>query len=234
MSMREMLRDSLACFEPGQRELEWTAIAYASYLPPHRAWLNKFGEQFSFDQLAIGLLDRKLSEASCSGCHVVDAIILLLRADDGEARILSPSTRQRLQERRDELVQAALSTQDTDGSWGRDWYAGVAGATRPDRLSPESRTIASRLAATSHIVHWMLHLPEGARAPPDVLSRAVDWIYLRLKEAPPEFIRENYCASSHGGWVLRVVADGSGGSGDYRRARYTREPAEKILTSRGR
>ena len=51
-SLRDVLRDSIANFHPRQEEIAWTAMAYALYLPPIRAWVNRYGERFTFDDLA--------------------------------------------------------------------------------------------------------------------------------------------------------------------------------------
>src|SRR5262249_41994153 len=38
-----LLADSLANFDLDKREPEWTALAYALYLPPRKQWTDKFG-----------------------------------------------------------------------------------------------------------------------------------------------------------------------------------------------
>jgi len=118
--LREALRDSLASFELRQGELEWTVVAYASYLPPYRSWVNKFGEPCSFDDLTEALLGRDFTKGSCSGCHIVEAMIKLLRVNREVAEVLSPEVSARLAARLGEVVRVVLSRQEADGSWGPD------------------------------------------------------------------------------------------------------------------
>src|SRR5207302_3298465 len=68
-TLRDVLDDSLANFHLGQKELAWTALAYALYLPPVKSWINRYGERFGFDQLVSEMLDRPLDAESCGGTH---------------------------------------------------------------------------------------------------------------------------------------------------------------------
>ena len=200
-SLRDVLRDSIACFELRQSEIEWTVLAYASYLPPHREWVNKFGERFSFDELASELLNRDLTKASCCGGHVVEAVLTLLKADRSVADVLSPTVRRRLSDRLREFVQAAISEQAADGSWGPRWFHAMSSVREHPR--PDNRRVERRLLATSHIAHWMMYLPDEVRVPRDALHRAHRWLHFTLKDVSPEFVQENFCPCSHGAWVLR-------------------------------
>lgn len=207
LALRDVLRDSIACFELRQSEIEWTAIAYASYLPPHRGWTNKFGERYTFDQIADELLRRDLTRASCCGCHIVEAVLTLLRVDREVAVVLSPDVRRRLDGRLKECVGAALSRQEADGSWGPQWYRDVlpASAVRKVSLRDDPR-IESQLLATSHLAHLLMYLPERSRGTHDALTRSEAWIYRVLRDAKSEFILRHYCPSSHGAWVLRIAS----------------------------
>jgi hypothetical protein len=200
-SLRDVLRDSIACFELRQSEIEWTVLAYATYIPPHREWVNKFGERFSFDELANELLNRDLKNASCCGGHVVEAVLTLLKADRSVADVLSPTVRRRLSDRLREFVQAAITEQAADGSWGPRWFQATSSVR--ERPWPDNRRVEPRLLATSHIAHWMMYLPDELRVPRDALHRAHRWLYLTLKDVTPEFVQENFCPCSHGALVLR-------------------------------
>jgi hypothetical protein len=58
-TVRDLLNDSIANFDLDQPEIEWTAVAYASYLAPvTRVWRNRFGAEFSFDDLTASLMHR--------------------------------------------------------------------------------------------------------------------------------------------------------------------------------
>jgi hypothetical protein len=60
-TLRDVLCDSVANFHLKQAELNWTALAYILYLPPSRKWVNRYGEQYSFDDVVRNLLHRPLS-----------------------------------------------------------------------------------------------------------------------------------------------------------------------------
>lgn len=204
MELRDVLRDSIASFDLRQSEIEWTAIAYASYLPPYRVWANKFGERFSFDQLADELIGRDLSKASCCGCHVVEAVLHLLRVDREVVEVLSPDVRRQLTESLRRFVRSAVTEQADDGSWGPRWFHGV--SATGTTAWPDVRRLESRLLATSHIAHWLMYLPLEMRVSGDVLKRAEIWLYENLKDVTDEFVLQNFCPCSHGAWVLRIAS----------------------------
>jgi hypothetical protein len=77
-SVREVLQDTLANFDRHERELEWTAVALALYLPSKREWSDKYGNRHSLDEVAEELLNRPLTgRASCAGTHLLQALIAL-------------------------------------------------------------------------------------------------------------------------------------------------------------
>lgn len=203
-SLRDVLGDSIASFELDEGEIEWTAIAYASYLPPRVSWANKFGDQFTFDQLVAELLERDLSQASCCGCHIVDALILLLRIDREVAPLLAAATRSRAVGRVAQLTRSATASQGGDGSWEPDWHRGLHRPV-PGGRRPSDESVAGRLLATSHVVHWMMTLPLGERPSGPSLRDAIAWIAGTLADVKPDFVAKNYCPCSHGAWVLRIA-----------------------------
>ena len=91
-SLRDVLRDSIANFHLRQEEIAWTAMAYVLYLPPIRAWANRYGERFTFDDLADELQRRPMDKESCAGIHILCALTLLARVN-AEARVLSGGAR---------------------------------------------------------------------------------------------------------------------------------------------
>src|SRR5262249_24044707 len=120
LSLREVLRDSIANYHPHQKELEWTALAYGLYLPPAREWTNRFGERESFDGLVEQLLARDLHKSSCCGTHVMYTLTILARVDQ-QTPILGPEVRDRLWQKLCHAVRVALEAQAADGSWSPDW-----------------------------------------------------------------------------------------------------------------
>lgn len=64
--VNSVIVSSLANFHPGQ-ELEFTAVAYSRWLPPHKQWRNRFGDVFSFDDLTSAILSKPIDSSSCLG-----------------------------------------------------------------------------------------------------------------------------------------------------------------------
>lgn len=91
----DLLRDSIANFHLGQKEIAWTAIAYVLYMPGTGPWQNRDGERFTWDQLAGELMRRELRDATCGGTHLLLAMTYLARVDASLALLL-PATREAL------------------------------------------------------------------------------------------------------------------------------------------
>ena len=204
--LRDALRDSVANFSFGQRELQWTAVAYALCLPPQRAWTNKLGTTSSFDELAEALLDSRLPESSCSGLHLVWAMTMIHRVDREHYEILSSPVRRRLTDRLRELAAAAVDTQEPDGSWPPDWYRGLAGATQGTAPTPNLRAPEIRLLVTGHIAEWLVHLPQEFAMPEVCLKRAGLWLLSTLKEVNGHEGIQWVCPRTHGICAVRVLS----------------------------
>jgi hypothetical protein len=201
--MRDVLADSLANFHLGQRELEWTTVAYALYLPPIRVWTNRFGETFSFDDIAHELMRRPLALTSCCGTHVLHTLAILTRAD-AQISILSPDTRENVHRHLRQAVQVLVAKQQTDGRWTPDWfntfspYVGAAVAERS--LAP---TDSNCLLVTSHVAELLLYLPSDIPVPDEVLRAAASWLAKNVEHASIEDGRKASCPFTHALCVLR-------------------------------
>jgi hypothetical protein len=208
-TFKDMLADSLANCHLGQEEIEWTALTYAMWLPPERTWVNKFGDSFSFDQLAVELMQRPLDETTCAGTHVVQAMIVLARVDREECAILSPEVRSKLLDRLATIVREIEATQAADGSWGPDWCGRLvdradAGYEKGD-WSVDSGGVEARLLATSHIPELLMLLPEELRLSEERLARSGGWLHAQLKGVSSDFVRSNFCPCTHGALVLQRI-----------------------------
>jgi hypothetical protein len=93
---RHLLDDALANFTPRQAEIEWSALGFALYLG-QPAWPDKFGREWTFDQLADELMSRPYAGRACGGTHLLHSLAVLLQADAQEqeqarAGLLTPAT----------------------------------------------------------------------------------------------------------------------------------------------
>lgn len=202
-SLREAIEDCVANFYLKEKELAWTAIALAYYLPPTRGWSNRFGESFTFDDLAHELLIRSFSSQCCGGAHLVQAATVLLRVDL-EQPVLSDATRLQLQHYVGRCVDAAIRAQRPEGYWTPDWYKEMGEEVSPYSWSPKATTEACFLI-TSHLAEWMLYLPVNMRAPDDTQRNAAEWMLARLHEMPAE-PTSPLCPRTHVVFVLECVS----------------------------
>src|SRR5262249_37615733 len=108
-------------------EIYWDAVALALYVPPARAWKNKFGKEFTFDVLAEELLSRPVLDSACAGTHRLIALTILLRVDE-EERILSSAVHDRVYSLLKEVAQTLTVNQRADGAWQANWPEALPGA----------------------------------------------------------------------------------------------------------
>jgi hypothetical protein len=202
--VKDVLQDSTENFHLRQEELAWTALAYTRYLPPKREWQNRFGERFSFHDLALALLERPLSQESCSGTHLLMALTVLLRADT-QMGILSSEARVRVRQWLQRCLRTAIRTQMNDGTWRSDWHRTLLTDPLPwnYRKGDDDVTI---LLITGHLSEWMLYLPEDLEVPDDVFNRAGSWLLTQLKKASPKEQEKFVCPYSHAAYVLRNIS----------------------------
>lgn len=209
--LRLLLQDSIANFHLQQRELEWTGIAYALYLPPVAGWTNRFGEEYTFDDLAMNLLDRPLTGASCGGMHVLYTLMVISRAD-AESPVLSQAVRSKVEGRLQSCAKLAVDRQKSDGSWAGDWlldtelsrdYTGPSPPATPDH----------QLLITGHTAEWLLYLPRDFRVPDETLKRAGHWLLSRLKKLDAKAKKAQLCPCTHAVCVLQNLSFPEGTSG---------------------
>ena len=200
-SVRDILQDAVATFDPAARELEWTAMSLLFYMDPHATWTNRFGAIFSFDHIAKELLSRPLSAASCGGTHLLILFSALLDVDDND-HMLSLPVRAELQARLREALLTALARQAPDGHWesyqdlNMDGFGGFV-----ERSADNS--VRSRQATTAHVVLWLRTLPVQFRIPNEISIRAAQWLHASLEKVEPTDFWTDVCTATH---VLAVLS----------------------------
>jgi hypothetical protein len=205
LSLREVLRDSLANYHAGHEELMWTGLAYALYLPPRSSWLNRYGERTSFDDLAAELLARPLDQSPCAGTHLLYTLTVLARADRQEP-VLTEPVRERLGQRLRQARDVALATQEPDGSWPLDWNRALLADMGNKPVWVDVNARGNRLLATGHLAEWLLYLPEDLAVPDSCLRRAGWWLYEQLRIATPDQVLGNFCPYTHAARVLLLTS----------------------------
>ena len=202
--MRAVLRDSVADFHLQPKELEWTGLAFALYLPPQAGWVNRYGERYTFDDLATELLSRRFMSASCGGAHLLYTLTMIARADE-MAPVLSTEGRGRVRERLQRCSRLAVAVQKSDGSWPGDWFLGTELSDGYDGESPPG-TLDHRRLVTGHMAEWMIHLPKELQVPETTLERAGRWLLADLKRLSAEEKAAQLCPCTHAVCVLRKLS----------------------------
>jgi hypothetical protein len=196
-SVRDLLMDSVCTFDIHEREIAWTAIAYALFIPPNTHWRTFDGQVFNFDALADELLRRPLNEASCGGVHLVMAMTILLRVD-AQYPVLTASTRQTITERLRKYVARAIFAQGRDGSWTIGWDRQE--LSRPAALN----TLPYKMLVTGHLLEWLEYLPPNLQPDLSVYDRAAKWISnSMLSFQSMDFESSQFCPWTHGVSALR-------------------------------
>jgi hypothetical protein len=202
-SLRDVLTDSLANFHLKQKELAWTTLAYALYLPPVQSWSNRYGERYSFDQLVGEMLGRSLEAESCGGTHLLYSLTILARVDQAEP-ILSDAVRRRLWTTLGNAVRVAVSHQQTDGSWHSGWSYELLPEAAPEGWSFKDEK-ATRVLLTGHIGEWFLSLPDELRVDPRALEQAGRWLMKELLDASVGLKEAEFCPYTHAARVLHQI-----------------------------
>jgi len=195
----EALRDSLANFDLHQDELPWTTVAYSLYLPPLRSWSNRYGESYSFDDLARALLRTSFTRASCGGTHVLYALTIMLRVNQVR-QIVSEETRSAICEWMEKKISLATNHQAADGSWQPGWWK-LPSEGAPAQPKPAKQSEV--LATTGHVLEWLLYLPSEMRPTQDTFSRGGLWLLFQLHAATAPDQVKDFCSYAHACCVLR-------------------------------
>jgi hypothetical protein len=209
-TVRDLLRTSVNEFHIAQEEIEWSAVAYAHYLPPQSHWRNRLGEAFSFDDLATELMARPLNRGSCRGIHLLTSLTTLLLCDHEKA-ILSASMRDSISSHLKHRVRAAVASQQPDGhwplAWAPDFYSNAEGRVTPPL------TLEMRVVISGHMIEWFHWLPASLKPPKETVHKGLAALLNDLEESPREAIIEGFCPYTHAVMAL-YLADFSEDSTD--------------------
>ncbi|HYG24876.1 MAG TPA: hypothetical protein VEH04_19075 [Verrucomicrobiae bacterium] len=164
-TLRDLLAESMAGFDLDRKEIAWSAMAFARYLPPLSSWTNRAGIGVSFSALANALMAIDLNSQKCAGVHVIEAL-LAIEAADAVHLILDPSTRNALRSRLNPTLRNAGERQRSDGMWGKSWCAGMNDETEP--MSPFQMSFL----VTGHLLDLFARLDSDRRPDRASLERA--------------------------------------------------------------
>ncbi|MBL8829885.1 MAG: hypothetical protein JNM18_23095 [Planctomycetaceae bacterium] len=204
---RAMLEQSLRDFSLNQVEYEWSAMAYALFLPPAKGWRTSEGQEVTFDLLADRIMRQELPQGVCFGNHRLYTLVVLLRIDEEASPILSPEKREQIITFLADMTQRLVRSQNAEGFWDGDWPTrGSGGGEKPEKTSGD--TNSDRILATGHALEWWAMVPKSAaerlHPPRDVLVRGGQWLVKTIDALTPEQTENYFTFLSHAGRALSL------------------------------
>lgn len=193
-TVRDLLRTSMNEFHLKQREIAWTAVAYARYLPPQSRWENRLGEEYSFDQLVAELMRRPLNGGSCRGIHLLTALTTVLLCHR-ETSVLSSSAREKALAHLKRYVEAAVESQRPDGSWPLRWSA-LGYFDEAGDFTPKA-SLEGNVVVRGHLLEWFHWLPAELKPPEATMRAGLTALSQQLKASSRELIIQEFCPYTH-------------------------------------
>jgi len=200
-TVRDMLETSLAQFHGRQYEYEWTAIAYARYALSDARWTNAQGERLDVDAMVDELIEHNLRQGVCGGTHRLEALAVLLRADETE-ETLSSGTRRRIRAHLADVVRRLVNTQHSNGYWTKDWADGSTGHHATRGNDSQEAPSAERILATGHHLEWLALVPEDLLPPRETIVRAGQWLVRAMLEVDDATLQTEFGPFSHAARAL--------------------------------
>ena len=194
-SIGELLQGTLNRFHLEQQEFEWSAISYARYVFPNKSWPNQHGQKITVDELVDDLINHSLEFGVCGGTHRIEALVVLLRADE-QAHALSARTRKRIIEHLTRMSQLLVQSQSPHGQWTRSWVRGAVPTADYKGMQGEE------ILLTGHHLEWLALAPKEILPPRDNIVRAGQWIVNALKEVDEKTLNEQYGPFTHAARAL--------------------------------
>jgi hypothetical protein len=198
-TLNDALQEALRAFDPNEREIEWSVMAFGFWLPPeHKEWTNREGRRIDFDLLAESLMRGHKRFGVCGGTHRVYSLMVLLRLDD-EYRFLSPDVRVAIYDHLRTVSDLIAASQHEAGHWGSDWPNGAAARQRPIQ-EPKYRQVI----ATGHHLEWLAIAYPDLHPDREVVRRAAAWLVKTVRETSHDELMSQYTFYSHVGNALAM------------------------------
>lgn len=199
-----MLADSVSRFNPGQSEVNWSAIAYASYLSSWAALRNRFDKPFDLSDIVLRIASTRPGDGTCFGTHVLYSLAFVLQCDERKG-LLRERAREAARNKLEWAVGCLRRSQYSTGLWALDWFL-PAPPRRSETAHPEL-AMKNLLRATGHHLEWMLIAPQGLAVPLTVMERAFHGIIRGMIRMHPMEVMEGYNPLTHASRALCLALD---------------------------
>lgn len=196
----QLLDDSLARFHLDRLEYEWSIISYARYVFPQQQFRNQWGQRIGVEQLIDEATGPPLELGPCNGLHRLEALVVLVRADD-EIRALRPKSRQKTLAHLRHVSDLLAQSQTVDGYWTRQWPQGSAAAAP---AAGQAGDVYDRILVTGHHLEWLALAPAEVQPPRETVVRSGQWLARTLLELDPKDIEAAYGPYTHAARALAL------------------------------
>jgi len=195
----DLLQQSVRDFRLDEREMEWSAMVFALWLPPDvTQWRLSNGRTVDFDLIARRLMRGDARHGVCGGTHRVYSLVLLLRIDK-RFGILSKPVQDRVRWHLRRMRDLLVASQFPDGHWASNWSAG-----RDSVENPISEPGYKSVIATGHHLEWLAMAAEEFHPPRDVVRKAARWLIQDVRSKSEAEILSHYTFYSHVGNALAL------------------------------
>lgn len=198
------LHYSLAHFSLNQEEYEWSTLALLHYCPDTPRWFTTEGQAITWDRLADRLMRQRLAQGVCYGSHRLHALVMLLRVDAEQQRLLTNECRQRIVEHLQDVTARLVAAQHADGYWDGRWPGDEVDGPQPETVEGPHGVEADRLLVTGHTLEWWALAPPEVQPPPETVIRAGQWLCRRIPALSPGQITAYYPFLTHAGRALAL------------------------------
>lgn len=193
VTVAELIRASMRRFHTVQGEYEWSTISFARYVMPTTSWKNQYGQKIDVGDLIEECIEPHLRQGVCGGTHRLEALVVLLRADD-IAPALSRRERRRITEHLAGVSRLLVATQQEAGYWTKHW----GDLPKSNDVAP----LSERILATGHHLEWLALAPVELQPPRETIVRAAQWLVRAMLEVDKETIAVEYGPFSHSARAL--------------------------------
>jgi hypothetical protein len=195
-----VVESSLLNFHLDQ-ELEFSAVAYSRWLPPHKEWRNRNGRVFSFDDLANAILSKSIGSSSCHGIHSLYALANIYRAHL-EFDILSPNVVVAIESRLHLASELLMRNQSESGLW----FGGWTNSSLPSSKLVQEHGFEA-VVATGHHLEWIAMTPKELRPAEDSIHKAAGALADLILKHDALTISNSYAPFSHAARSLLLLND---------------------------
>ncbi len=200
--LRDILMNALGDFSLNQTEYEWSALAFALYLPPAEHFYSSEGQKITFDMLAERIMRQRLVQGVCRGNHRLHALVVLLRVDE-QVPILSDSGRMRIIDYLQDVTRRFVENQNSEGYFERRWPGSEwdGPQRKPEKKSDQ---LVDRLLVTGHVMEWWSLAPPDVQPPREVVVKAGQWLCQTIEGLSDRQVKSHYTFLSHAGRALAL------------------------------